>query len=905
MTIEIYPSLVAAEPAELHEWEGSIAGFLDAQGCAYNARAEQPIVVTVRGVEVPSEDWGRFHVSATETVQVRIVAHGFDPISWAYIALAAVMAYSLTMGRPSLGKMNDTPQGRSLSSAEATANRAKLNQAVPELAGRHIRWPDYLTPPRRYFADQRTQYLETLLCIGPGQYQIGGESVKIGNTPLSGLAGAEFHIYGPGADVAVHGMHGNWYNAPEVGGTSAGTAGLELSSDVVSDVQSPGGTLTFSGYTITAADGWSQGIGVGTRISLWLLLECTITTITTGTGEEVSSISQFVGNFADCEPLNTNTFLQMQDGAVELTLKVKSVTGSAPNKEVTFQEFVGDDETGSYVDYVTAPGARAVHFRRMSRSYVVGSIAGGVATVGAVVEQFDGHIPDPTWLGFPSVSMSAADSQLTVTGGNVYGKWAGPYVACPGGESSQQFEFDLFFPSGLGHINDAGDVENQTVQVEVQYKPHGSNSWESITKTYTAATLDQIGYTERVNVAAADRLEFRLRRTSAANTDTRTNDKVQWYGLRTLLASPAAYPRWTTIAIRIKGLGEIGASSENQVNLIATRILPTLQASGTWGAPQPTRDISAFVRHIANSVGYADDQLDTQEFTRLHNIWTARGETVDHIFNEGTVKNAIDTCLAAGMAELSLEDGLLRPVRDGVRTEWEHSYSAQNATEDIRLIFTSRKHDDNDGVQIEYIDENDSYTTKTVDCMLPGSPGLKLEKIKLQGVVDRTRAWRIGMRRAREIRYQRWSYSFSTELDALNSFYGGYIAIVPDVPEYGQSAIVERVQGQTLTLSELPIWNAGAHVIAWRMPNGRLAGPFPAAKGATDYEVIATVPPGTKMPVVTLRQEPPHAYFGTAEQWALPALVRRISPDSGGKVKVQAVNYDARVYQDDDAAPTS
>lgn len=888
----------------MHEWEGTIAGFLDAQGRAYRGRSEQPIVVIVGDVEVPCEQWDTFRVAATDVVQIRVVAHGFDPISWAYIALAAVMAYSLTMGRPSLGKMSDTPQGRSLSSAEATANRAKLNQAVPELAGRHIRWPDYLTSPRRYFADQRTQYLETLLCIGPGQYQIAGESVKIGNTPLSGLPGAEFHIYGPGADVSVHGMNGNWYSAPEVGGTSAGTAGLELSSDVVSEVQPPGGTLTFAGHTITAANGWSQGIGTGTRISVWLPVECTITNVIVDSGETVSSISEFVGDFADCEPLTPGTFVQMQDGGLQLMLRVGSVAGTAPNKKVTFQQSVGEGETSSYVNYTTTPGTRPVRFRRMFRSYVVSGIAGNVAAVSAMTEQFGNQVPDPTWWGFPSVSMSAAESRLAVTGGNVYGKWAGPYVACPAGESSQQFEFDLFFPSGLGHINDNGDVVNQTVQVEVQYRPHGGSDWQSITKTYTAATLDQIGFTERVAAAGAARLEFRLRRTSAANTDTRTNDKVQWYGLRTLLASPASYARWTTIAIRIKGLGEIGASSENQVNLIATRILPTLQANGNWGAPEPTRDISAFVRHIANSVGYTDDQLDTQEFMRLHSIWKSRGETVDHIFNEGTVKSAIDTCLAAGMSELSVEDGLLRPVRDGVRTEWEQSYSAQNTAEDIKLSFTSRKHDDNDGVQIEYLDESDSYKTKTVDCMLPGSPGLKLEKIKLEGVVDRTRAWRIGMRRAREIRYQRWSYAFSTELDALNSFYGGYIAVIPDVPEYGQSAVVERVQGNVLTLSEPPAWQDGAHVIAWRLPTGRLAGPFPAVRGETDYEVVATVPAGTNMPVVTLRQEPPHAYFGTAEQWALPALVRRISPSDDGKVKVQAVNYDARVYEDDDNSPS-
>jgi hypothetical protein len=43
--------------------------------------------------------------------------------------------------------------------------------------------------------------------------------------------------------------------------------------------------------------------------------------------------------------------------------------------------------------------------------------------------------------------------------------------------------------------------------------------------------------------------------------------------------------------------------------------------------------------------------------------------------------------------------------------------------------------------------------------------------------------------------------------------------------------------------------------------------------------------------------------FGAANRWCLPALVTDVKPKGTDKVSVTAVNYDARVYADDDNLP--
>lgn len=204
--------------------------------------------------------------------------------------------------------------------------------------------------------------------------------------------------------------------------------------------------------------------------------------------------------------------------------------------------------------------------------------------------------------------------------------------------------------------------------------------------------------------------------------------------MRTRLPTRTSYPDWTTLSVRVRGLGQIAARSENQVNLVATRMLPVLQGDGSWSAEQPTRDISAALRHISSTVGYGLDSIDMAELQRLHGIWMARGETADHVFDETTVLAALQAVLGAGMAELTIDDGLLRSVRAGVRTvEDGHAYSAQNTTEGIARSFSGIRPDDNDGVEVEFSDAGDNWNTKTVNCVLPGSLGIKLEKLKVLG----------------------------------------------------------------------------------------------------------------------------------------------------------------------------
>lgn len=891
MTIRLYPSHMGGLPIETHEWTGTLAGFFASNGIDYIQKDPQPITVTVNGQWLPIDEWPSRYLAETDDVAVCLNTQYGGVFKGLGNVLGSVLGFAFGWLLPSAkgaNNYNSPEQGKRLETFQAKANQARLGDAVPEIAGRFRRFPDYLTPPRRYFATERQQVLEFLACVGVGRYEILDSEVKIGNTPISDIDGASYQIKNPNESWGDNPRAKFWHTADEVGGTSSGTAGLELSTEPGNRSNSGVASYHFSHRTITKNAGdFPSGWGFGTVLTIPYPRSYSVDREVV---DGVMTRNTFTGFFGHVD-LSGDFF------GSEWTLLVLADLGSG-RKTVAFYkdvwEDIGGDQGGQELVRLwlsnVSPGSHTYTFQP-ELEWAVQSIGGSTIILQNTGNRF-----------FESgVTVS---TEVTFKGGAVYGEWSNSYVATPAKEKTQLLELDLFFPQGLCFISDKGQLQNQSASIEIEWVDVDTGERQSQLKSYTRATNDQIGFSEQITFSTPRQVSVRARRVGAQSTSTQVMDTVHWYGLKAQLPIINRYPNWTTLGVRIRSGGKLAAQSENQLNVIATRILPTLQSDGAWSAAQPTRDISAFVRYIARSIGYTDENIDMAELQRLHALWADRGETCDFIFDLTTVKEALSLSMGAGMAELTIADGLIRPVREGVRTQFEQSYSPQNMTKPLSRTFRARRHDDPDGVEVEYTD-GETWTQQTIICALPGSQHLKLEKMRVYGVTDRTRAWRIGMRRARELAYQRWEYAFGTEMDALNSEYGGYVALFDDVPGYGQSALLQHIAsvsgGVMLQVSEPLEWEEGKeHVVAYRRPDGTLAGPWPATPGPDEFSVIASIPSGQR-PTVSLKLELPHVYFGTAERWTFPALIKQISPNGMEAASVSAVNYDERIYADDDS----
>lgn len=920
MTIRVYSSIMPGDPDEVHEADGvTVEQWMQSQTDSYKPGPDQPFSVFKNGQRVPPEQWKSTQICPRDVIDVRVIPFGgigdffksvagfiANPLGGQFFYAADTITDWMV---PSVSTRSSSgQQGSNIQAADARANTVRAGAIIPERFGHYICYPDYLCQPIKRFVNPRNQALYVMLSLGKGRFQINNDTLKIGNTPVTRLGNAvDYQFFEPGEDVSGHKAHENWHRSPEVG-ASTGSSGLRLKAGTSYTQVLNANQYDFDGQEMTIPYGAGtvpSDWDVGMTLELAILQDMTV--INSGTDSNGNYLPDVLqGEFL---PFSTDDAITIYgDSGISGNYLVASYTAGTPDEmtlrftDLTPAVFLPAGTYRATADY-TGVRYRIEGFVNEEYQFDTGEVDSNgdpiyetrTRRIGYSLARLnpDGSV-DAGWAGF--AEQSVTDAVVTLDDAKISGDWCGPYVACPEGEVTSVIEWDVFASQGLGNINDDGNIESRSRTVELQYREVGQTMWSSITRTISGATRDQLGWSWAEALPHPMRPEIRVRRTSAEDTSTSSLDRLEWYGLRAKLPAATSYPGVTTLAMTINGSDAIASQSENRINLEAQRILESLD-----GVEVATRSIADAAAYIARDAGFGNDYIDTEEFQRLADVWAARGDTFDFVFDRTTAKAALDTVLRAGFAEMTIDFGQIVPVRDEPRSQFEQGYSPENMREPLQRSFVGKQPEDKDGVEVEYTDAR-TWTTETVMCKLPGDAAVNVETIKLDGVTERTRAWRIGMRRRRAMRYRRWTYNFSTELDALNSRYLSYVPLIDDVPGYGQVAILREIYADRIVVSEPLYWEDGEnHVIAYRDEEGETVGPFPATRGQNEFEVMVTIP--EPWPDLTAHQEPVHVYFGTTKRWNFPALVTQISPSGPLAVNVTASNYDERVYADDNNTP--
>lgn len=905
--IKVYPNKLLGTEPEVYALREpmTLLEFFWQQGLSRDANlGSLPITVwRVNGVQILPAEWAEYLIEPDEAIEVYREPKGTDPFSITFALVFGAKAVLSAL----MPKIPGIPNSRSgsgdaLDEASAKGNKVKINDVIPECAGFNRRYPDYIVPPRRYFTAPRAQWIEMMLSVGVGQYQIPASTIKSGETPLLSLGSdAAYHIYQPGADVSADPARLFWYSAPEVGQGSTGAAGLELTASSALTLQATASVFQYNSTTV------SIPVGAGSFPADWtagLLLaigDPYVYTVADGTGTggrdvisggNVANLGFAVGDLIEIQGDNAGLYEVFSISGTQLQL---NYSGGAP-------------ASGLAIGNMTmAIGYRGLRYRIVSYS-----------AQNLIVERLKtDNTTDTGWPGWVTNSTNAG--QVRLDSSNLEGGYRGPFYATPVGTLATALEWDIFFPSGLVGLGAKGEYFTIAGNHQFEWRDAAlAGAWTVGQYQATGNVLDALGFTFRVNLPYPMRPEVRVKKLvipQGGLTSDEVHDTTMWYALKAHIpsASPTSYPGVTTMSVRVRGGDRISSQTESLVNLECTRILPALNGLGQWGPAVPTRQISAWIGYIAKNVGYADSDLDLAELQRLENIWTARGDVYDKIITDAsTVKESMIETLQAGFAELTLDRGVITPVRDDDRGAVpNHIYDPMNMTKPLTREAAYATPDDFDGVDVEYLDAT-TWANETVQCRLPGDAGTRVDKIKIEGVTNRTRAWRLGMRRRASQVYRNKNYSFNTELDALNSSYGDYVALGDAVIGYGQSAYMTSFMTSgavyLIGTSEKFDWSAsGTFKMSIRRKDGSIAGPYDATRVSDKVVSISKTAfdtdPKTFTPDLSGVMEPPFLRFGPSPNWSYPALITEVSPSGTQGCKVTAINYDPRVYAYDNAFP--
>jgi hypothetical protein len=930
--VSIYKSAFDKEPAHELEAEGKLLDWLmDNIGGFDPLSSWHPFTVLINGVLVNERYWPVTRIKSSDVVEWRAMPQ--DPVSWGVatwimIASAAISAgaliYAMSM-KKGLSGNGVGAQGSAITSASATANQPKLFGVVRELFGQHICYPDYLNQPRKWFSGIKEQSMDVLMAIGVGHYDLPISRMFIGETNFETFDGfLNYSLFDPGVNVSSHQAHKCWYNAPEVGYTDS-SFGLRLTAGAYGTKYMSGSQYVISGQQITIPIGSGSPPAdweVGSKVSI-TTPNIPFTVVDGGwNGNPLNAVFYrdiVSGEFSKLS-LTNNTITISGASANNGTYRIFSYTAGVGTAKDQMTLDVWDTRvingvstTGWFPATTLTVGSFTGDIQKEGTLYQINSLITETVDTDEVLIGFsftrllpNGVTVDPAWSGFQNEG-TITNATIELDASSIVGGWLGWFPVCPSGETTSLIEWDLTTPSGFGKINNGGGIEGRSRHVQYQIRRVGETN-PVIDNYYTiaGASRDQLGWSPQ-QVVANGRYEMRIRRIGAEDTATDSMDTINWFGLKSLLPTPTSYAGITTLALTLTGSDTIASQTENKINVVPQRKLQIVQNGAFTTTLHATNDIAPVVRYIAHSVGYGDDQIDIAELIRLDAVWKARGDTFKYIYDSNVVvRDAINTALNVGFSEMTVSQGKIKPVRDEPRDMLNaHMYTPQNMTKALKTNFSVVTPEESDGIRVTYVDE-DTWEEATVLCLLPTDAGFKLDEITIDGVTTRDKAYQLGMRQRSIQFHRRKKYSFSTEMDALNSEYWSTAVLGDDIPSYAQSGIMWSIQAQgadkaLIQSSEVFTWKDGSsHVVSWRKANGKIAGPFPCTK-VSDFYLLATI--GSEpLPTINGTQEPPHLLFGTSTEYGYPAIVTKVAPSGRFDIAVEAVNYSANVYAYDDAA---
>lgn len=903
----------------------TLNAWMSANIKGYYVSGTPPFSYRVNGSQLTSLDWSEYVWQDGDLIE--LYAEPKDPVT-AIMAVVAVV--SAGMAIYAMNQIPDTfqkttPEGSPIYDANAQGNQPRLMGIIPELFGRHKTYPDIISEPHWYFSED-DEFLLLMTSVSVGDIELNGDNIIIGDTPVSKYGvDIDYQIFPPGIDVTTHPGHQNIYTSREVGAT-ASTSGIELKGAVNSiepnTTRIAQNTMTLlseidgflseywpveweAGHVITVAGSpGAKSVSYGHSYGGWR-------------AEASANILNYWSQDPALHDCKKGDYIQYPISYYEPSngpVQIEYATGMVEDKFTGIQNGVSFhavrilDANGNRLPVNAVPSdARHTSIPFLGKDDGRFIIKSKTSTKATLKRLYPAGNTEQSWWG--SFSSQGDNSGWRITAENALpGEPAGPFYACPQSEITDQIYIDLKFPDGIGYMNDNGSISSRELRVMIEWRGEGETTWNQQEFKRSGATRDQMGNTIHINLGRKVRPEVRVYRITGDSTDSRAFDRIEFKRLKSRLDANTKYEDFTTMAVRIRGSNTLSRSAENKLGVIPIRKLQIPDGVGGWTTETyATRDIAPAVRYIITDSGLTDVQIGHHELLRLHEVWKARGDTFDAVFtDDSTLFDVLKKVLAVGYAEPTLNYGQIVPVRDEPRSVFDYQYQPDNMLgKGLERSGKFIDEEEPDGIEVEYF-STETWKPETVLCLLPGDLGLKPEKVRAFGVTDETKAWRFGMRIRRKKRYRRFQYSFQTEMDAFNSNYLDFVALADDVPGYAQSGRLEEYSyqnGRTTLTFDAPLeWGEGVHHVALRKPNGKTSGPYVCDRGPNPFQLVIS---GNLdfTPDLSGSIEPPLWLFGAADSWCYPSLIDDVTPQGTEKCSVKAVNYDDRVYQDDDNEP--
>lgn len=830
-------------------------------------------------------------------------------------------------------------------------NQARVNGRIPRILGRVRSTPDLLAGTYKIFEAHREKEV-AYMCVGVGPYEIG--DVRDDTTLASEIAGMSVEVFSPftspnsghapqlriGAPIGTpvfttkrqNSVNGQTLQPQDVGRVVRRSTRFEspnvvrsldtnvdyteyfVAGDVItiSEAAQYAGTFSYSiaadAATFVPEDVPSPTYGTitfpGNHTADWAIGQ--IVTISNGTVSWRSQLNPDteVTNFGNVNGLYPITGVALVGSDTRLTLDVSENSNAwAPFRASAVLSLAVGGPT------LTRPSS-VVQFD-LSGTYTINTVTGDVLTLdNPAAVNADWTVMQTSYGG-----QSNPLNPVIVTTGE---RWIGWFTVLMQ-EPMDRFISNAVALNGMYALDDSGTQHrvNVAYRIEAQRLDGSGNPTGAVytyDRTVQGSATTRTGRADTAQITlpapASTGWRFRARRLSPTNTDdfVQTVDTVQWRDLYAGAAvSQAEFGNVTTVHTVTFATDGALALKERKLNMLATSILPILNADGTFGAAAPTLEFKDALCAVALDPKIGNRTVAELDLANIYQTWA----DIRAYFG---VDAAAQFSYTLDKSDMSFEETVTAIAQavfcQAYRRGSKIRLFFERETDESTILFNHRNSipgsqkrttnfsspKDNDGIELQYVSPQDD---SVVTIRLPNDGIVNPETIETVGIRNAQQAHLHAYRAWNRLQYQHTTVEVDV-LQEADMLVLGERVIVSDTTRSGEQAgYVRSVDGLLLGISQPMEWAAGSYVIFVQNSDG-ITESIPITPGPDALSVILSRAPRT--PIVISGATPTRYIIGasnTARQVA-PFLVTGKDPGQDGAiVSLNCVNYDARYYSND------
>lgn len=373
-----------------------------------------------------------------------------------------------------------------------------------------------------------------------------------------------------------------------------------------------------------------------------------------------------------------------------------------------------------------------------------------------------------------------------------------------------KFRVDIVFPMGLVKYDDEGEAGNRQVQLEIVYRPAGSqDAWTTlfngfvkdkrrvaIRRSYESPVLNQGKYTVGV------------RRVSPKATSESVVDDVKLSDLVEIVLDDVCYSGTAWLGLRIK-FSEQLSGVPTVTSLVYGRYVNTFDRSGgitgwTWTDNPAWIAVDILINQRVGG-GISWSRIHWPAFVDWADYCSQMNFKFNGVFDsQSNIWDAIQDVLRVGHAQLTMvgtKISLVLEIPDEPSMMFGVGNIVEGTFENTWLPLNDRANE----FEINYSDEADGYRQHMVkvidyDALSRGEPQ-RVSSFTMRGVTSVTQAQYEAYFQMALNKYIRQSCSFEAPLEAIACLPGDLVYVQHDMPLWGDAGRTsEATQADTVVL---------------------------------------------------------------------------------------------------------